>query len=380
VNEELGLLNDIIENPDDDTPRKVYADWLYDHGDPDRAEFIHGQIDLGSMSQDDPGWQELYGRTSDLLRRHRHAWEAPVRGRGVQAVYFRHGFIDKVVATATAFVHRGAAWVADTPLRKVELTEVAGKAGRLAACRHLAHIRGLTIADSRFGDADVVALVRSPDLTGVTDLFIGGSFHYLHSTMVGDVGLAALATSPCFTQLTSLTVYSEGSIGSAGTASLAGAPAGSKLRRLHLHDTRIADPGAAALAGAAGLQGLVGLGIHGGRIGTEGLVAVLRSPHFRNLFSAGFPCNRVTPEVMHAVALADLPPTLDYLCLNGNWLGGIDIEAVGEVLRRQPGLATMFLMDCKLPPRVQRELHRRFRGRLVLDLVATERRRTRVSG
>jgi len=36
----------IAEAPDDDTPRLVYADWLDEHGDPDRAEFIRVQCEL----------------------------------------------------------------------------------------------------------------------------------------------------------------------------------------------------------------------------------------------------------------------------------------------------------------------------------------------
>jgi uncharacterized protein (TIGR02996 family) len=35
--EVLAFLEDIKEHPDDDTPRLVLADWLEDHGDPDRA-------------------------------------------------------------------------------------------------------------------------------------------------------------------------------------------------------------------------------------------------------------------------------------------------------------------------------------------------------
>ena len=30
----------IAEHPDDDAPRLVYADWLEEHGQPERAEFI----------------------------------------------------------------------------------------------------------------------------------------------------------------------------------------------------------------------------------------------------------------------------------------------------------------------------------------------------
>src|SRR5262245_26563992 len=40
------ILADIIANPDDDTPRLVYADWLEEHGHETRAEFIRVQLAL----------------------------------------------------------------------------------------------------------------------------------------------------------------------------------------------------------------------------------------------------------------------------------------------------------------------------------------------
>ena len=43
------FLGDIIEHPDDDTPRLVYSDWLEEHGKEAgraRAEFIRLQIEL----------------------------------------------------------------------------------------------------------------------------------------------------------------------------------------------------------------------------------------------------------------------------------------------------------------------------------------------
>ena len=33
----------IYENPDNDAPRRIYADWLDEHGQRDRAEFIRVQ-------------------------------------------------------------------------------------------------------------------------------------------------------------------------------------------------------------------------------------------------------------------------------------------------------------------------------------------------
>src|SRR5262245_2593359 len=54
-----GFLAAIRAAPDDDTPRLVYADWLDEHGDPDRAEFIRVQVELARLAQDDPRRPEL---------------------------------------------------------------------------------------------------------------------------------------------------------------------------------------------------------------------------------------------------------------------------------------------------------------------------------
>jgi len=48
MNDGQCLLNAIIARPDDDTPRLVYADWLEEHGDPERAGFIRLQCRLAS--------------------------------------------------------------------------------------------------------------------------------------------------------------------------------------------------------------------------------------------------------------------------------------------------------------------------------------------
>jgi len=42
------LVQAILHAPDDDAPRLVYADWLDDHGDADRAEFIRVQCRMAS--------------------------------------------------------------------------------------------------------------------------------------------------------------------------------------------------------------------------------------------------------------------------------------------------------------------------------------------
>ena len=44
------FLQAILETPDDDTPRLIYADWLDEHGDVARAEFIRLQCRLADIN------------------------------------------------------------------------------------------------------------------------------------------------------------------------------------------------------------------------------------------------------------------------------------------------------------------------------------------
>jgi len=58
TNTALGMLADIIEHPEDDDLRLIYADWLDDHGEEERAEFIRVQVELYAT----------YGKRLDRLR------------------------------------------------------------------------------------------------------------------------------------------------------------------------------------------------------------------------------------------------------------------------------------------------------------------------
>jgi len=46
---QIGFFRDILANPEDDTPRLIYADWLDDQGDEARAEFIRLQCELARL-------------------------------------------------------------------------------------------------------------------------------------------------------------------------------------------------------------------------------------------------------------------------------------------------------------------------------------------
>jgi uncharacterized protein (TIGR02996 family) len=67
----------IAANPADDLPRLVFADWLDEHGDPERAEFIRTQI-RWRYASDDAEKTHLDRRAGELLREHWMRWFAPL--------------------------------------------------------------------------------------------------------------------------------------------------------------------------------------------------------------------------------------------------------------------------------------------------------------
>ena len=57
------FLQAILEDPADDAPRLIYADWLEENGDAGRADFIRIQCELARLPEGDPrrpalGYQE----------------------------------------------------------------------------------------------------------------------------------------------------------------------------------------------------------------------------------------------------------------------------------------------------------------------------------
>jgi len=51
MSDELAFLRTIAANPDDDVSRLVFADWLDEHDQSERAEFIRAQIELATLSE-----------------------------------------------------------------------------------------------------------------------------------------------------------------------------------------------------------------------------------------------------------------------------------------------------------------------------------------
>jgi uncharacterized protein (TIGR02996 family) len=89
------FLADVIENPDDDAPRLVCADWLDEHGEAERGELIRVQCRLARLGDADPARAELERQERELLEGHGAEWAEPLRGL-VHEFQYRRGFVEAV--------------------------------------------------------------------------------------------------------------------------------------------------------------------------------------------------------------------------------------------------------------------------------------------
>ena len=174
------FLRAIRANPDDDTTRLVFADWLDEHGEPERAEFIRVQCELEPIRYriDNPRALELHNREEQLLRARGEEWQGTDHLLTNPADFgpvFRRGFPDYACLSLDTFLKNGEALFAANPtLREVALYGLANRCSELTMSPLLAKLDTLEIADWLTED-DAISLSVSPhlDKIGRFKLWIG---------------------------------------------------------------------------------------------------------------------------------------------------------------------------------------------------------------
>ena len=130
----------IRQNLDDDAPRLIYADWLEERGENERAEFIRVQCELARIAGcscdtvrglPKYGWClecSLKDRERELLLampNEQHTMNRP--SSGTWTWIWHRGFIDSITCTAADWLHHGDAILAEHPVREVRLTTWPGR-------------------------------------------------------------------------------------------------------------------------------------------------------------------------------------------------------------------------------------------------------------
>jgi uncharacterized protein (TIGR02996 family) len=251
----------------DDGPRLVYADWLDENGDRERAAFIRAQCRLAGMGPCDP---ERFGLEADaeaLLERHGKKWLKPVPKVGAR-IEFARGFPHRFTLPVPKLLEHGDALLAAAPtlceyhplkyatgweafvkspllgrLSGLELGDFSitgGRAAALLSSPRVGNLKSLSIGGAKLGVGGAEALTGTAHLGGLRRLALG------HSTD-GDRILTRLVASPHFPGLVSLELRENG-LGPAGVAALARSPLARRLESLTLEEEAGGDDEARAFA------------------------------------------------------------------------------------------------------------------------------------
>lgn len=226
MSNDAAFLQLICEQPDDDTVRLVYADWLEECGQAPRAAFIRTQVEIANTppgtDADERRRAVLFARRDELWKAHGARWLEPF-SPFARKESFDRGFVRAVEVPANLFLQNAERWFAITPLTRVKFT----------TCR---------IWDQVYGGYGWLteALFRSPLLSRLERIDLEG-------LELGPRDLKLLAGHPDLSRLREL-LLADNEIGSEGAAVLADMPQLSRLESLDVRGNRITDRGARALA------------------------------------------------------------------------------------------------------------------------------------
>jgi len=258
------FLADILDKPDDEAVRLIFADWLEDHGDP-RGPFIRLQCRLAHLAGEDPRRCDLEGEIQDLLLRQGEEWTAPLHGLAV-CWDFRRGFIETLSIYGSRLLDardRLLEVFANNPIRDltVWLTgDMPRQAGVLAQFPGLARVEHLGVIPYTRGlalrEPEAEMLLGSP--------YLGRLRHLdLPHNELGSGFIRWLVEMPLLEQLTSLDLGFCSSLGGQAARLLAGASRAHNLRSLCLDHTNIGTPGLQALLATKALPALHTLKVSG---------------------------------------------------------------------------------------------------------------------
>jgi uncharacterized protein (TIGR02996 family) len=408
------FLHDILENPDDDAPRLIYADWLDERGNEARAEFIRLQCELVRLDRYDPRWPGLKRREGQLLAGHSLRWIQDAGVEGLDEPRFRRGFIEhaaftdcleylnqasrlfqRVPLSSATFGSLGG-WngemeqTADLgkffrsrhvrPLRRLEFHAIDQLPGEdlLASLAHVppsACLEELDLSDNSLVNEDLEMLARCPTLARLRVLSLADNNY-------GPAGLRRLMASPHLKNLRELDLGGEAleEVSVEGVAALAASPSLANLTALSLRGHHIGGEGMSRLAAWPGLQRLVclnlrhnfGLGPAAWRRDRAGLRDLVESPYWndlRELDVSGGTLGEL--EALEMFLAAPKIASLRVLTLGDldlNWRGDIHDEAARLLARAATldGLIELRFPGPGLSEPRRRLLRDRFAERLVL--------------
>lgn len=395
------LYRAIIANPDEDTPRFVYADWLEENGEPEHAEFIRIGCLLEANTPDHPDYVEWLTRQEELtcwLATHAEApehkfpaglevsagkdgkdwWRISRRGfprylefdgnyhHGPAAIRALAKSLEKAFDTlptrwlAVRFISNDQlaellrqpiiAKLDSLTLQLYDRDEPNDEAAELvAACPHFKNLRGLNLVFD-FGDMGADALSHSEYLRQLERLTIQCDwrirthdwFPNLRELDLGQIFTAASFEQLCandpFRKLHTLHL-SRWELPQSCWQAFAKSKAFPALTRLSLTRTHLGEGNIAMLAGAKWLR-LASLELYNCAMGNDGAEALAAVPWLDSVRWLGLHRNQLRAVGIAAIVKRRKFSSLKHLDLSNNALGSTALReiVINPILRGLIGL------------------------------------------
>jgi uncharacterized protein (TIGR02996 family) len=328
---------------EDDAPRLVLADWLEEHGDVKRAEWVRLSVRASALRQWNPVRRKLLTRLEKREVAHAEEWFGLLQAaNGVIRVNHAAGMVYLELLRCRALTHLSSLMLG--ACRESDGIPPLAETPHLKQLSHLvlSHARITANGLRRVIEAGVVpALTRLGvgtnllEWTGVRALAESGWMGRLTSLDLTDNQLGVQAAPLCAgPRLRDLSLARNG-FGDRGVAALPFAGLAS-VRALDLSFNDVGPDGVAALA-AAELPALTDLNLEGNVIDDAGLVPLLRPPVSSQLRFLQLSHNRITDVGAQSLLRSPLVERLHRLTLFNNGLS----PAMAQKLRRAFGAALL---------------------------------------
>jgi uncharacterized protein (TIGR02996 family) len=295
MNERDALLRAVCANPDEDTPRLVFADWLDEHGEAERAEFIRLQIGLARGNAD----AALREREKALLAAHGEKWSEPLLAIGlplvayqkpksstINGIEYRRGFPYGVQ------IDEGEAKFADhaidlfrcAPVQRIAFYHQWGYT-KLRGCPELLRVRELSLDRSGYETPELAVFFGSKYLKNLARLELIADDDNGHLAPDGIELLSTTRNLPALRHLDlshNWSSWDHPDEASWVKALLKGRLV-ERLESLWLRSTFLEDVGVEMLANSKRVRGLHHLNLSGNVIGEAGFRALATSPNLGSL-------------------------------------------------------------------------------------------------
>jgi len=346
MSDEKALLGAIWEHPHEDTPRLMYADWMQENGQPERAEFIRVQCELAGLDEwDEERRPTLEKREKKLWKQFAKAWGAKLPA-DLRKSPFRRGFVapetrrmnvKRFRELPTSVFRDAPAWDYTIEGHRAEIPKIAkcrtlarigslkfwsgvtaAGAARVLASPYLRNVRSLSLGSDSEWAKGLAALAANTEIENLAELDLQDglddaaaaviasspgfaklrSFSVYHHTLTSE-GLQSIFNSPYLGNLTHLTIPAW--YGTEGAEAIAKSQPKFRLRKLVMYGAWMTDEGMALIANWPGLESVRSLSI-GGHSAVLGPRALANSPHAGNLRELDLGLSDLSPAGAMALA------------------------------------------------------------------------------